>query len=82
MLDCGKSRATHDLSLHQANEQHVGFVEVVVTGRGAGLLGLPAQLLIHAQALSKKDAPFVRLILDRFDFKTGPAQQFGVLVRC
>ena len=41
-LDCGKSRATHDLSLHEADEQHVGFVEVVVAGRGAGSLGLAA----------------------------------------
>jgi hypothetical protein len=42
-----------------------------VAGRGAGLLGLAAELLIHAQAFRKKDAPFVGLIFDRFDFKTG-----------
>ena len=50
-----------------------------MAGRGAGLLGLAAQLLIHAQALGQKDAPFVSLIFDQFDFKTSAAQQFGVL---
>jgi hypothetical protein len=60
--------------LHQANEQHVGLIEVAVAGRGAGLLGLAAQFLIHAQTLGQKGASFVGLIFDRFDFKTSAAR--------
>jgi hypothetical protein len=52
----------------QANEQHVGLIEV------AGLLGLAAQFFIHAQTLGQKGAPFVGLIFDRFDFKTSAAR--------
>jgi hypothetical protein len=79
-FDCRKSRAAHDLLLHQTNEQHVGFVEVVVASRCAGLLGLAAQLLIHAQALGENDSPFVRLVFNRLNLKTGATQQCGVLV--
>jgi hypothetical protein len=67
-LDCGESRSSHDLLLHQANEQHVGLIEV------AGLLGVAAQFFIHAQTLGQKGAPFVGLIFDRFDFKTSAAR--------
>ena len=79
-FDCGKSGATHDPLLHQTDEQHIGFVKVVVASRCAGLLGLAAQLLVHTQALGENNAPSVRLVFYRFNFKTSAAQQFHVSI--
>src|SRR6516162_7167784 len=51
-----------------------------MAGRRAGLLGLTAQPLVHAQALCEDDAPRIRLVFDRLDRKAGAAQKFGMLV--